>query len=456
MNDQNIMIVDDDLSLLRVIEHHLSGAGHQTRAINKPDEALKLLEEETFDMILCDMKMPGLSGLDILKQINKLGVDVLFIIITGYPTVEEAVEAMKLGAFDFIQKPVDKNHLLRVVEKASEVITLRRENRHLKSLVKQQFAFDKIIARSASMRNVCTQAAQVALSNVSILISGETGTGKELLAKAIHNSSKVKKGPFIALNCGAIPANLIEAELFGHVKGAFTGAVSARMGLFEAANSGTIFLDEIGDLPLEMQGKLLRVLQENVVVPVGSNTQREISVRVISATHQILPEMVSAGTFREDLFYRLNIVPLEIPPLRDRMDDIAFLFKHFIKKQLQVDGREMLSIDKKVVTVLEDYDWPGNVRELENLARRIVALTANNEIVLNDIPDNIQKNKRQGVLPVDMPDSGIDLEEWMDRLVVRALKKNDWNQSKTAKFLNISRNTLIYRMEKRGLRRNSD
>jgi DNA-binding NtrC family response regulator len=452
---QKILIVDDDLSLLRVLDHHLSEAGYNTTAISKPKEALKLLDKGSFDMVLSDMKMPDVSGLDILRNVNKLGADVIFIIITGVPTVDEAVEAMKLGAFDFIQKPVDKTHLLRVVEKASELITLRRENVRLKTLVKEQFEFDKIISRSRSMRKVCTQAAQVAPSNVSILITGETGTGKELLAKAIHNNSKVKDGPFIAVNCGAIPANLIESELFGHTKGAFTGAVSSRKGHFESANGGTIFLDEIGDLPLELQSKLLRVLQESTIVPIGSSEERKIHVRVISATHRDLTQMVSEKTFREDLMYRLNIVPLEIPPLRNRLDDIPLLFKYFIKEQLRNDNRKMLPIDKKVISILERYNWPGNVRELENLASRIVALNTGNEISIKDLPDTIRTNKRKNIFPTDLPDSGFDLEEWTDRLVTLALEKNEWNQSRTAKFMNVSRNTLIYRMEKRGLRKNN-
>ncbi|MFC1585150.1 sigma-54-dependent transcriptional regulator [Fibrobacterota bacterium] len=452
MEHKKIMIVDDDLSLLRVIDHHLTGAGHNTTAISKPKEAVELLDKEQFDIILCDMKMPDISGMDILKKVHQRDADVVFIVITGYPTVEEAVEAMKLGAFDFIQKPVDKTHLLRVIGKASELITLRRENVRLKSLVKEQFEFDKIIARSGAMRKVCTQAAQVALSNVPILITGETGTGKELLAKAVHNNSKVKEGPFVAVNCGAIPASLIESELFGHTRGAFTGAVTDRKGLFEAASRGTIFLDEIGDLPLNLQSKLLRVLQDNKVVPVGSNKSIHVDVRIVSATHRNLTEMVKQGTFREDLYYRLNVVPLALPPLRDRVEDIPLLFKHFVKSQLERDGKNMPAIGRKIIKHLENYNWPGNVRELENLAQRIVALHSGSDISQNDLPDNIKEHRKTGTSIPELPDAGLDLEEWIDKMVVMALRKNEWNQSRTAKYLNISRNTLIYRMEKRGLR----
>ncbi len=275
MDSYRILILDDDISLLRVLEHHLSEGGYQTTALSKPKEALRCLDKEEFDIVLCDMNMPEISGMEILRKLNKEKKDTLFIVITGFPTIEAAVEAMKLGAIDFIQKPVDKAHLLRVVEKASELISLRRENARLKSLVKEQFEFDKIIAQSDAMRKVCTQASQVSSSNVPILITGKTGTGKELLAKAIHNNSKVKDGPFVAVNCGAIPHGLIESELFGHKKGSFTGAIADRKGHFESANGGSIFLDEIGDLPLVLQSKLLRVLQESTVAPVGSSVQKK-------------------------------------------------------------------------------------------------------------------------------------------------------------------------------------
>jgi two-component system NtrC family response regulator len=456
MEKQRILIVDDDLSLLRVVDHHLSGAGYSTTPVYQPKEALKLLDGEQFDIVLCDMKMQEVSGMDILRKVSRMDADVVFIVITGYPTVDEAVEAMKLGAFDFIQKPVDKAHLLRVVEKAAELISLRRENVRLKSLVKEQFEFDKIIARSGLMRKVCSQASQVAASNVSVLITGETGTGKELLAKAIHNNSRVKSGPFIAVNCGAIPANLMESELFGHTKGAFTGASGSRAGHFESADGGTIFLDEIGDLPLDLQSKLLRVLQEGTVVPVGSSNPKQVDVRIISATHRDLAEMISQETFREDLFYRLNVVPLDIPPLRHRTEDIPLLFKYFVKTQLEQDGRKMVAIDQKAVGHLENYDWPGNVRELENLARRIVALNNGDRITEKDLPEHITSSKKADTMSQKLPDSEFDLEDWIDGVMVEALKKNGWNQTRTARFLNISRNTLIYRMEKRGLKGRKD
>lgn len=447
-----ILIIDDDQSLLRVIDHHISSAGFVSRAVSEPLEAKILLETDEYDIILSDLKMPKLSGLDLLKIRERAGLKGLFIVMTGFPSIEKAVEAMKHGAFDFIQKPIDKAHLLRVVEKAREVVFLRYENLQLKSIINDQLDFGNIIARSEGMRKVCTQALQVAPSNVSVLIRGETGTGKELIARAIHQKSRVSKGPFIAMNCAAIPADLLESELFGHTKGAFSGAVTDRMGYFESANTGTLFLDEIGDLPLGLQGKLLRVLQENCIVPLGSSTPRSVQVRVLSATHRNLDDMIHKKQFREDLYYRLNIVSLEIPPLRTRTEDIPLLFNFFLKKQFELEKKVQSVVDKELICVLEKYQWPGNVRELENLARRLVALNCGEIISTTDLPSHFLTNPSTQNLQHPLPEEGIDLEKWIDELVIKALKKNQWNQSKTARYLNISRNTLIYRMEKQGLK----
>jgi two-component system NtrC family response regulator len=311
-----------------------------------------------------------------------------------------------------------------------------------------------MIGSSPAIKNVYQLARQVAQSNVSVLISGETGTGKELLAKAIHNNSSRKDEPFIPVNCAAIPKDLIESELFGHEKGAFTGAVSRRIGRMQAADRGTLFLDEIGDLPIELQPKLLRVLQELEIEPVGSNRIIKIDLRVITATHKDLKNLLKKGLFREDLFFRLNVVPLEIPPLRERISDIPLLFSHFIHEQLNRDSRNPVKIQPGVIKALENYRWPGNVRELENLAQRIIALDDDNQITEEDLPDTVFQNKNNQTGTLELPGDKMDLEEWTDKVILQALERNNWNQSKTARYLNISRNQLIYRMVKRKLRTN--
>ncbi|MFH1761152.1 MAG: sigma-54 dependent transcriptional regulator [bacterium] len=452
MQKLDIMVIDDDLSLLRVIEHHLSQTGHTVTSISDSAKALERLEQKEYAIVFTDLKMPGHSGHDILNLCRERLPDSVVIMLTGFPTIEDAVQAMKEGAFDFVQKPVEQEKLISVVQKAAEVYELRRENRRLRVLVSEHLEFGNMIGSSASIKDVYQTARQVAQSNVSVLISGETGTGKELLAKAIHNNSPRKNEPFIAVNCAAIPKELMESELFGHEKGAFTGASGKRIGRLQAAHKGTLFLDEIGDLHLELQPKLLRVLQEMEIEPVGSNATVKIDIRVITATHKNLNKMVEKNQFRDDLYFRLNVVPMELPPLRERKEDIALLFTHFQQEQIKKDNRAAIKVLPGVLKILENYSWPGNIRELQNLCQRLVALDTDNIISEDDLPGYLKANQSQEYSPVSLPSTGIDLEAWIDKVIVAALKINNGNQSKTAKFLNISRNSLLYRMNKNGLR----
>ena len=456
MKQNSILLVDDDASLLRVMEHHLKEAGYSVTVVTNGREGIAEHKRKPADAIFTDLKMPEMSGIDFISSIREFDNSTSVVVITGFPTVDAAVEAMKAGALDFIQKPVDKDHLLAIAQKAVDVSHLRSENQRLRTLVSHHLDFGNMIGKSASILSVYQQGIQAARSNATVLVTGETGTGKEMFAKAIHNNSRRKDSPFIAINCAAIPANLIESELFGHVRGAFTGATNDRRGLIEEGRGGTFFLDEIGDLPLELQPKLLRVLQEKEFQPVGANGVKKADVRFIVATHRDLIVMVNEKQFREDLFFRLNVIPIRLPSLKERKDDILPLFVHFIQEAAKIEEKPVPKIDKQVFSKLETYDWPGNVREIQNLAHRIIALHTGEEITtsnlpqpFNSLPDVLERNP-------DLPDSGIDLENWIDKVVITALDKNGWNQTKTAKFLNVSRNTLVYRMDKRNIIRDGE
>lgn len=452
-----ILIVDDDAPLLRVLEHHLAGEGYQVEKESRPQAALDRLGIIRPHILLTDLRMPGLTGHEMLARVREKSPDTLVIMLTGFPTVEDAVNAMRAGAHDFIQKPVDREHLLRVVRKAVDLLDLRHENRRLRSLVEDFLGFDTMVGQSAAMQKIYVQARQVAASSANVMLLGETGTGKEVLARAIHRASPRGDKPFIAVNCAAIPGELLESELFGHVKGAFTGAIADRIGRFQAAEGGTLFLDEIGDLPPSLQPKLLRVIQERTIEPVGSRDSLPIDFRLISATHRDLKARVGEGLFREDLYYRLNVVPIVLPPLVDRKEDIAPLFMRFLKMEGDKEGRTPLETDPEVLQCLARYRWPGNVRELENLARRLVALNMSGRISLADLPPPYGAAAEARVASSDLlselPEDGLDLEEWTDGVILKALEKNNWNQSRTARYLKISRNSLLYRMDKRGLHR---
>jgi two-component system NtrC family response regulator len=365
---------------------------------------------------------------------------------------------MKAGAYDYVTKPIDYTALALVVHRAMERQSLMEEVRKLRSALDLRYGFESIIGESPALLRVLEMASRVAQRDSTVLIRGETGTGKELLARAIHHNSRRKDGPFVTINCGAIPRDLLESELFGYTRGAFTGAQAAKPGKVELADSGTLFLDEIGELPPELQVKLLRLLQQGEVDKIGSTVRAVVDVRVIAATHRNLLAMVEDGTFREDLYYRLAVVPLEIPPLRERSGDVAELAQHIFLQTKQKHGLPNLRIAPAVLTRLATWRWPGNVRELENVIERMVVLSSGDEVTPADLPEPLQAEPAQtsGMISLELPENGVSLEAVERELILKALERHGWNQSQAARFLDISRKTLIYRMEKYGLRREGD
>src|SRR5579871_2953439 len=457
MKPSNILVVDDDESLRRVTQLQLEEAGYRVLTAPNGTRALALMEEEAPALVITDLKMPGPSGLELLKTIRQHYPQTTVLLITAFGTVQTAVEAMKAGACDYITKPIDYEELILVVNRALERQQLVEEVRTLRLSLDQKYGFENIIGRSKALLSVLEMASRVALRDSTVLIRGETGTGKELLAKAIHHNSRRKDQPFVTINCGAIPKDLLESELFGHVKGSFTGAFAPKRGKVEMADGGTLFLDEIGELPLELQVKLLRLIQQGEVEKLGVVGVTKIDVRIIAATHRNLQAMIEDGVFREDLYYRLAVIPLELPPLRDRADDVPELVQHFFVKAKHEQGRPDLVLPPRLLQYFSGYTWPGNVRELENIIERIVVLARGEEITLNDLPDFLRR-ERQAVeaLHLDLPPHGISLEAVEKELIVRALEKCNGNQTHAAQYLDISRKTLIYRMEKFGLRKETD
>jgi two-component system NtrC family response regulator len=389
--------------------------------------------------------MEKVDGLELLEEIKRLKSNALVIMITAHGSIETAVKAMKLGAYDYITKPFNRDELQIIIEKAQNLQSLMSENIRLRQELADRFSLGNIIGASSKMKRIYDMVARVAKSDSTVLLQGESGTGKELIARAIHfNSSRAKK-PFITVNCSAIPENLMESELFGHVKGAFTGAVKDKVGKFEAAEGGTIFLDEIGDIRKDLQVKLLRVLQEKSIDKVGSTQDINVDVRVIAATNILLETAIEEGKFREDLFYRISVIPILLPPLRERKDDIPLLVQHFMAKH----GGKNCKMLSEVLDILNRYDWPGNVRELENIIERAIVLKKEDNVINpEDIPDHIKIKQLRSQMSLEIPDEGVKLEEVEKALIINALNKAGQNQTRAAELLNISRQTLIYRMQK--------
>ncbi|MCS7023783.1 MAG: sigma-54 dependent transcriptional regulator [Bryobacteraceae bacterium] len=448
-----VLIVDDEESLRRVTQVRLQKAGYLVDVAASAEEAEEKLARRSFSLVLTDLRMPGASGLDLLRRIKADYPDIIVVVMTAYGSVDTAVEAMKAGAYDYLTKPIDGDALLLVIGRALEHVKMREEIQTLRNSLDQKYGFENIIGRSRALLYTLDVASRAAQSDSTVLLRGETGTGKELLAKAVHFSSRRKDGPFVAINCGAIPRELLESELFGHVKGAFTGAVNHKKGKVEAADGGTLFLDEIGEMPFELQVKLLRMIQEREIEKVGGTEAIKVDVRIIAATHRNLQAMVEDGTFREDLYYRLAVIPIELPPLRERTEDIPELVNHFFARAKQRLGRENLRFPHHLMPYFTNYRWPGNIRELENVIERMIVLARTDEVSLEDLPDCMRRatGPSAGSIPIDIPEEGISLEGVERELLLRALQKADWNQSKAARYLDISRKTLIYRMEKYGL-----
>ena len=452
MTQHSILIVDDDPGQRRIIEFWLQEAGYETLTATDGLNGLKLFQQHFPSAIITDMRMPGMSGIDLMGKVKASNEDVPVILITAYGTVSDAVDAMRLGAADYILKPINAEELKLSVGRIFERQQLVNENRYLRDLIGTEFQFSNLIGNSKKMRDVFAVAGQVARRDSTVLITGESGTGKELLAKAIHQNSLRAGKPFIAVNCGALPETLVESELFGHTKGAFTGAAGDRAGKFETANEGTIFLDEVGELPLNMQVKLLRVLQEREVDKLGSPHPIKVNVRIIAATNRDLKTQVEDGDLREDLYYRLSVITVELPPLRERREDIHALAAHFLKRFSDRYNTGRLTLADDALELLHKYDWPGNIRELENVIERVSVLATGPQIASADLPAEVRTSRtRIASIGLKLPEEGISLEEVEREILVLALEKQNWNQTRAARYLNISRKTLIYRMEKFGL-----
>jgi len=441
---KSILIVDDEISIRQSLEGILEDEGFQTLFAATGEECLTLLQTESPDLILLDIWMPGIDGLETLKKIKQTQPQQLVVMMSGHGSIETAVKATRLGAFDFIEKPLSLEKVLLSIQNAMKIGQLVAENKALKEKIGYDY---QMIGNSSAIDQLKQQIQMAAPSSGWVLINGENGTGKELVARAIHQQSTRSKKPFIEINCAAIPEELIESELFGHEKGAFTGATSARRGKFDQANGGTLFLDEIGDMSLKTQAKILRILQEHKFDRVGGNRTIEVDVRVIAATNKNLQEEIRTGTFREDLFFRLNVLPFHVPPLRKRKDDIPLLCKHFLYHFCGKESREIKSMTESALNSLRNYNWPGNVRELKNLIERLVIMTPGNVIHLADLPHGInqndQTNNLNGLIMSGLPNSYREAKELFEKqFLLEKLQGNDWNVSKTAEEIGLERSNL--------------
>jgi two-component system NtrC family response regulator len=442
---RKVLLIDDDASLRRVTEYSLHSAGFQVLSAGDGKQGLASFHADHPQVVITDIQMPGMSGYEVLQQIKAARPETVVIVITAYSSVEKAVEAMKQGAYDYLAKPFSRDELVMVVEKAFNLLGLQEENQRLRDQLEHHVDFSHMVGSSDAMQKVFDVVRRVAPTEAGVLITGESGTGKELIARAIHQGGGRSKEPFVAINCAAIPANLLESELFGHVRGAFTDAVRDRAGKFEQADGGTLFLDEVGEMPLELQPKLLRVLQEMEVEPIGGKI-RSVDVRIVAATNQDVELAIEEGRFREDLYYRLAIIPIELPPLRERPDDIPLLIECFLKR---FSAEAPIIVSTAAFECLKAYTWPGNVRELQNAIERLVVLNHGDVVEPEHLPAKFcaaPTAKRNRV--VELPPEGYSLEALEREVVVQALERNGWNQTRAADFLQIPRHTLIYRMEK--------
>ena len=444
-----ILLADDDAALRRIIQFKLKQRGYEVIATADGEEALSVLCKGRFDLLLSDMKMPKLNGLELLKEAKKVQPDIEVILITAYAAVSQAVEAVKLGAFDYLTKPFEDDQLFVTIEKAVKFKRLENENKLLKEQLSGLGSAKQMVGVSSAFKQLVGLIEKVAPTDATVLISGESGTGKELVAKSLHRLSGRNKREFVTVNCTAIPKELLESELFGHVRGAFTGAVKDKKGKFEQADGGTLFLDEISELGIELQAKLLRAVQERVIEPVGSEQRQEVDVRLIAATNVNLRERVNSGRFREDLFYRLNVIPVVVPPLRERREDIPFLVKTFIER-LAPDRH--ITVPVNLMNVLTEHFWPGNIRELENLMERMTILRKADELSLEDLPADfgMTESFEVGTEQIEGKER-VTFYEAEKQLIVAALEKFGWNRTKAAVYLSIPRHILIYRIKKFGI-----
>lgn len=441
-----IHIIDDEPIVYEVLQDFLTSEGYAVEISTGGEEALNKHSSLAVDLILLDLLMPGMDGIEVLKRLKKIDPQVVVIIITAYASIESAISAMKIGAYDYIQKPFKHDELLLVVERAIAHRRLQEENLRLKDELKRKFSFENIIGKSESMNSIFEIIKASAPTRSTILVQGESGTGKELVARAIHLNSDRATAPFIIVNSGSLPPDLLESQVFGHVKGAFTGAVSEKKGLFEAADKGTIFFDEISSLNLDTQAKLLRVMQDREFMKLGGTKTIRVDARVIAATNTDLEEMIRLKKFREDLFFRLNVIKIELPPLRDRKGDVPLLTKHFLDMYSKENNKEILGISDEVVEILENYDWPGNIRELQNLIERAVVLTKSKIITRENLPSFLRPSGKEESYTFAPSDEDLNLrrqiQEYQKRAIINALAKSKGVQKKAASLLGVKPTTL--------------
>ena len=458
-----ILIVDDEIAIRKALEKFLASLGYHVFAVTSGEEALKVFGEEVIDLALIDLVMPGMNGVELIKKLKEADPKMVCIVMTAFGTITSAVETMKAGAYHYLTKPFELDDVASLVATGLEHKNLKEENRLLRQQLKSKYKFENIVGNSEELSGVYNLIEKVADSDSTILILGESGTGKELVARAIHYNSRRANMPLITVNCAAIPEELLETELFGHVKGSFTGAHATKPGRFDAANGGTIFLDEIGDMSLKLQVKILRVLQERKFEPVGSTKTHDVDVRIITATNRNLEEEVKKRQFREDLFYRLNVIPIKIPPLRERRSDIPLLVQHFIQKFNKENDRHIEGLSKAAMNVLVKYDWPGNIRELENLVERLVILKPAGMIEEVDIPlafGNIKvnadsANKAVEAFRFDGSSNFRDaVENYEVDLIQKALEHTGYNKNKAAALLGLNRTTLVEKIKRKGINSN--
>ena len=448
-----ILIADDEQVQREMLEGFLVKQGYGVGTAADGSQALEKFKAGAFDLVLTDYRMPGMDGFHLLKELKRLNPEVMVVVLTAFGTVGTAVAAMKEGAFDYLNKPIDLDELLLLIQRVEKEVGLSRENRELREQLREKFKVDFIISASRRMEEALNLVKRVAPSPATVLILGESGTGKELIARAIHYSSPRADKPLVKVNCAALPENLLESELFGHEKGAFTGAVGRRIGRFEQADQGTVFLDEIGDLSPSLQSKLLRVLQEREFERVGSSQTLKADVRVIAATNRNLEEAIRKGTFREDLYYRLNVVTLSLPPLRERKEDIPPLIEHFLKKYSRENQKPVVSLSKEAKDLLMNYHYPGNIRELENIMERAVVLSRGDSITTQEMPLNLRESKVEDLMKEAA--GGRSLRETLEEIerlrITQALEKSHGVQTKAAEELGISERVLRYKMKKYGI-----
>ena len=452
MNNRVVLVVDDEKNQREMLVGFLVKKGYQAMGCQNALEALSIIKEQPVDLVLTDHQMPEMTGHELLTQIKRINPEILVILFTAYGTVETAVKAMQEGAYHYLTKPVDLQELTVILKKGTEYLHVREENRELRKILQERFSFDQIVSASSQMEEVLNLVTRVAPTDTTVLIRGESGTGKELIAQAIHFHSQRANRPLIKVNCAALPETLLESELFGHEKGAFTGALNLRRGRFEEAEGGSIFLDEIGDISLSTQSKLLRVIQEKSFQRLGSNKTIQANCRILAATNRDLEKSIQEGTFREDLYYRLNVVPIFIPPLRERKEDIPKLIEHFLEKFGLKCHKPIKGLTREARDGLLKYNYPGNIRELENIIERAVVLTRHDVIDEDDLPIQMRPAPAEE-MPIEKDHSGNQLEITERKLIMRALENNEWVQTRAAEELGISERVLRYKMKKHHIRR---